>query len=229
MCTFFLLSVPTPSLIIIGSPVDEGFHTGLLLTLTGRAEFNPAVDTPLTVNGMWTKINPSSNLTADSRVSIKDPRQAQERPTMVYETSLTVNVLDMGRGDSGDYTVRLDISSLSFTTGTTVSRTRNIVVLGNDTSYAPLSVGYSVCHCMQTFLLNKSVSLLWKWVCPLLVTCTLWSAISVVQLPYPTPPCWRWCGWTPIIEQSPLTPTSPSWETPTPQPPSLSVDSPSPA
>ena len=124
-----------PSLTITGSPVDEGFHTGLLLTFTGRAEFNPAVDTPLTVNGMWTKTNPSSNLTADSRVSIEGPRQAQERPMMVYETSLTVNLLDMGKGDSGDYMVRLNISSLSFTTGTTVSRTRSIVVLGNDTSY----------------------------------------------------------------------------------------------
>ena len=127
-----------PSLTITGSPVDEGFHTGLLLIFTGRAEFNPAVDTPLTVNGMWTKTNPSSNLMADSRVTIKGPRQAQERPMMVYETSLTVNLLDMGRGDSGDYTIRLDISSLSFTTGTTVSLTRSIVVLGNDTSYCTL-------------------------------------------------------------------------------------------
>ena len=127
-----------PSLTITGSPVDEGFHTGLLLTLTGRAEFNPAVDTPLTVNGMWTKTNPSSDLTADSRMSIKDPEQVSERPMMVYETSLTVNLLDMRRGDSGDYTVRLDISPLSFATRITVSHTRSIVVLGNDTSYCTL-------------------------------------------------------------------------------------------
>ena len=227
--TFFLLSVLMPSLTIIGSPVDEGFHTGLLLTLTGWAEFNPAVDTSLTVNGMWTKINPFSNLTADSRVSIRGPRQAQERPMMVYETSLIVDTLNMRRGDSGDYTVRLDISSLPFTTRITVSLTRNIVVLGNDTSYCTFikSVGYLICHCVQTFLLSESVSLLWKWVCPLLVTCTLWNVISVVQLPYPTPPCWRWCGWTPIIEPSPLTPTSPLWETPAPQPPYSPVNSPS--
>ena len=220
-----------PSLTITGSPVDEGFHTGLLLTLTGRAEFNPAVDTPLTVNGMWTKSNPSSDLTADSRVSIKGPDQVLGSPMMVFEIYLSVDTLNMTGGDGGDYTITLDISSLPFTTRTTVSRTRNIVVLGNDTSYCTFikSVGYLICHCMQTFLLNESASLLWKWVCPLLVTCTLWNAISVVQLPYPTPPCWRWCGWTPIIEQSPLTPISPLLETPTPQPPSSPVDSPSPA
>ena len=151
-----------PSLAITGSPVDEGFHTDLLLILTGRAEFHPAVDTPLTVNGMWTKINPFSNLAADSRVSIRGPRLAQVRPMMVYETSFTVDTLDMRRGDSGDYTVRLDISSLPFTTRTTVSLTRSIVVLGNNTSYFTFieSVGYFICHCMQAFLLNESVFLL---------------------------------------------------------------------
>ena len=181
-----------PSLTITGSPVDKGFHIDLLLTLTGRAEFNPAVDTPLTVNGMWTKTNPFSNLTADSRVSIKGPHHVLDSPMMVFEIYLTVDTLNMRRGDSGDYTVRLDISSLSFTTRTTISHTRSIVVLGNDTSYTFIkSVGNLIYHCMQAFLLNESVSLLWKWVCPLLVTCTLWSAISVVQLPYPTPPCWK--------------------------------------
>ena len=48
----------------------------------------------------------------------------------VYETKLTVNLLDVNRGDSGDYMIRLDITSLPFTTGTTVSLTRSIVVLG---------------------------------------------------------------------------------------------------
>ena len=182
--TFFLLSVPMPSLTITGSPINEGFHTGLLLTFTGMAVFNPAVDTPLTVNGMWTKTNPFSDLTVNSHINITEPTLVQERPMMVYETSLTVDTLDVRRGDSGDYMVRLDISSLSFTTRTTVSHTRSIVVLGNDTSYCTFikSVWNLIYHFMQAFLLNESVSLLWKWVCPLLVTCTLWNAISVVQL-----------------------------------------------
>ena len=120
-----------PSLTITGSPVNNGFHTGLLLTLTGRIEFNLAVDTPLTVNGMWTKTNPFSDLTADSRVSIKGPHQVLDSLMMVFEIYLTVDTLSMSRGDGGDYTITLDISSLPFMTGTTVSLTHGIVVLGN--------------------------------------------------------------------------------------------------
>ena len=119
-----------PSLAITGSPVNEGFHTGLFLTLTGRAEFNAAVDTPLTVEGTWTKTNPFSNLTFNQRVSTTGPVQVQGNP-MVYQASLTVNPLNAEQRDTGDYTLRLDITSFPFTTGTTVSSTRNIIVLGN--------------------------------------------------------------------------------------------------
>ena len=113
--------------------MDEGFHTGLNLTLTGRAEFNPAVDTPLDVRGVWSKTNPSSDLTADDRVTIMDPvlvREGGPGSSVVYESTLTVDTLDVARGDSGDYTLSLDISSVPFTTGTNISTTRSITVLG---------------------------------------------------------------------------------------------------
>ncbi len=97
--------VPTSTLLITGSPVDEGFHTGLHITLTGRAEFNTSVDTPLIV---WTKTNPSSNLISDTRVTISAPVQVQDTPNMVYETTLTINTLDRDRGDSGDYNLSRD-------------------------------------------------------------------------------------------------------------------------
>ena len=48
-------SVPAPTVTITGYPIDEGFHTGLTLTFTARAEFNSAVDSPdaLTVTSSW--------------------------------------------------------------------------------------------------------------------------------------------------------------------------------
>ena len=120
-----------PTLIITDSPVDKGFRTGLNVTFSGRAEFNTAVDTPLIVGGVWTKINPPSDLTTDTRVIISDPIQVQITPHMVYETYLTINTLNMNRGDSGDYNLVVTIHTAQpFTLGTTITITRNIVVLG---------------------------------------------------------------------------------------------------
>ena len=82
---------------------------------------------------VWSKTNPSSDLTADDRVTILNPelvRQGGPGSGVVYESTLTVDTLDVARGDSGDYTLSLDISSVPFTTGTNISTTRSITVLG---------------------------------------------------------------------------------------------------
>ena len=107
--------------------MDMGFHSGLNLTFTGRAEFDPAVDTPLVVNGVWSKTMPSSDLTADGRVGVLEPMLLEEEPA-VYVSSLTVDSLDAARNDSGDYTLSLTISSQPFTTGTSITTTRTITV-----------------------------------------------------------------------------------------------------
>ncbi len=83
--------VPPPTLTITGTPVDEGFHTGLPLTFTGRAQFSPAVDTPLDVTVVWTKTT-SSDLTADDRVTLTEAVMVGVSP-MVFESTLSVNVL----------------------------------------------------------------------------------------------------------------------------------------
>ena len=129
--TMTLPLVPTPTLIITGSPVDEDFHTGLNATFTGRAEFSPAVDTLLIVGGVWRKTTPPSDLTTDTRVTISDPIQVQVTPYMVYETYLTIDTLDMNRGDSGDYNLVVTVNTAQpFILGTTATITRNIEVLG---------------------------------------------------------------------------------------------------
>ena len=108
--------------------MDMGFYSGLNLTFTGRAEFDPAVDTPLVVNGTWSKTMPSSDLTADGRVGVLEPMPLQEGPA-VYVSSLIVDSLDASRNDSGNYTFSLTISSSQpFTTGTSITTTRTITV-----------------------------------------------------------------------------------------------------
>ena len=111
--------------------MDEGFHAGLNATFTGRAEFNPAVNTPLIVGGVWSKTTPTSDLTTDTRVTISDPLQVQVTPYMVYETYLTIDTLDMTEGDSGDYNLVVTVNTAQpFINGTTATITRNIEVLG---------------------------------------------------------------------------------------------------
>ncbi len=102
------------------------------MTFTGRAEFNPAVDTPLTVDGVWNKTNSLSLLTTDARVTFNGPAQVEGTPNMVHETSLTISSLNLTRGDSGDYDLTLFINSLqrwAFILGTTATVTRNIMIL----------------------------------------------------------------------------------------------------
>ena len=81
--------------------------------------------------GSWTKDN-SSDITSDGRVSVAGPVLVQSSPK-VYETTLTLDVLDRARGDSGNYSIRLDImTSEPFTTGITTTLTRSITVSGNE-------------------------------------------------------------------------------------------------
>ena len=121
---YTLLTVPPPSITITGSPMDEDFHIGLLLTFSGRAEFNQYVDTPLTVDSSWDKTNPPSNL---SNADITTAMEVGVSPTM-YETNLTVNLMDTV-ADSGDYSVTFSVPSGPFTVGTVSNTTRPIIVL----------------------------------------------------------------------------------------------------
>ena len=130
LSVFYL--VPHPSLVITGVPLDEGFHAGLLLTFVARAEFPLAVDTPLSVSGVWSAPDDNS-----SRVSIVDPVVVQNRPT-VYVSNYSL-VLDMEL-DAGTYTFSLNIYSAPFLTGTTISSSREVTVLGKDCRLVSLIV-----------------------------------------------------------------------------------------
>ena len=123
-------TVPSPTLTITGSPLDDGFHTGLVLTFTGRVEFHPDVNSPLNVDAVWSRTGPSSDLIADMRVSIGQAVMVGTDP-MVFESNLTINTLDRDRNDSGTYNFFVNVtSSEAPVVGTTTSTERTITVLG---------------------------------------------------------------------------------------------------
>ena len=125
-----LLTVPPPSITLTGSPLDEDFHLGLLFTITGRAEFNHAVDTHLNVDSYWSKANLLSDL---SNANITSAVQVAVSP-MVYVTNLTVYLLDM-ETDSGDYSLTFNVTSGPFTAGTSNTTTRLINVMSMSILY----------------------------------------------------------------------------------------------
>ena len=121
ICFYFLSAVPPPIVTITGSPIGEGFHIGLLLTFTGRAVFNPAVDSPtaLSVSSFW-----YSPITANTTNAM----QVRTSPSIEYITTLSV-YLQRADEDSGLYTVTFNISSGDFIIGVSATESRNIVVL----------------------------------------------------------------------------------------------------
>lgn len=119
--------VPPPILNITVSSVDEGHHAGIPVIFTAKIEFDPSVDAPLSISGVWSKPNRSLDLEADS---IVEPYLIQESPSpKIYVSTLTVTGLDAIRGDSGDYIFSLYISSSDFIEGISINSTRSITVL----------------------------------------------------------------------------------------------------
>ena len=116
-----LPTVPPPTITITGSPQDEGFHIGLLLTFTGRAEFDVAVDMPLNVSSAWSKSDPFSDL---SNTIITSIVEEMGKP-MVYETNLTIYLQNTMEGN-GNYILTIITSSSAFTAGITDTYTRKI-------------------------------------------------------------------------------------------------------
>ena len=104
----------------MGSPVDEGFHIGLTLTLTAKAEFSPAVD-------IINDTQVSSYWTTPSTVNVADVFMITSHP-LSFSSVLTVN-LQSKTQDSGLYTVWFLIFSTLFNTKRNNSHTRNVTVV----------------------------------------------------------------------------------------------------
>ena len=125
--------VPPPIFNITVSSMDKEYHAeipvaftvGIPVTFAAEVEFDPSVDTPLNVSGVWSKPNHLLDLEADSRVTIVEPYLFQESPK-IYVSNLTVDVVS---GDSGNYIFSLDVSSAAFTERISINSTRSINVL----------------------------------------------------------------------------------------------------
>ena len=116
---FSIFTVPPPTITIEGSPVNEGFHIGLILTLTAKAKFNPAVDfiNDTQVSSYWT---------TPRRANAINATMVMSHP-LSFTTHITVNFQNMIK-DSGLYTVWFLISSSLYSTMRNNSHTRNITV-----------------------------------------------------------------------------------------------------
>ena len=103
----------------MGSPVNEGFHIGLILTLTAKAKFNPAVDfiNDTQVSSYWT--TPRTANVTNATMVMSHP--------LSFTTHVTVNFQNMIK-DSGLYTVWFLISSTLYSTMRNYSQSRNITV-----------------------------------------------------------------------------------------------------
>ena len=116
-----LHTVPPPTITLTSSSQEEGFHIGLLLTFTGRAEFDIAVDTPLNVSSAWSKSDPFSDLKNTIITSIEE---VMGKP-MGYETNLTIYLQNTMEGNE-NYILTIITSSSAFTAGITDTYTRTI-------------------------------------------------------------------------------------------------------
>ena len=112
-------TVPPPTITIEGSPVDEGFHIGLILTLTAKAEYNPAVDfiNDTQVSSYWT--TPRTANVTNVTLIMSHP--------LSFTTHVTVNFQNTTK-DSGLYTVWFLIYSTLYSTMRNYSQSRNITV-----------------------------------------------------------------------------------------------------
>lgn len=109
--------------------IGQVFPTGSNITISGIITFDPSVDTPLTLDAFWTKVDPvPTDLTAGEHVAVTIPYQVQESP-MIYETTLTIATVN---GDSGNYSLEIDVTSHhQYTNGTRMATVWSIIVEGN--------------------------------------------------------------------------------------------------
>ena len=117
---YFQHAVPPPLVNIEGSPIDKGFHIGLLLTFSARITLSPAVDSPgdIEVASSWT--SPRSANSTGAVSSSSSP--------ISYYNDLTINLQDTEL-DSGVYAVSFSIISLSsFLIGSDVNGSRDISI-----------------------------------------------------------------------------------------------------
>ena len=118
-----MYTVPQPMIVIKGTPIDEGFHVGLLLNFTAKVVINPGVDilNELLLNSSWT---------TPRRVGIPTNTIISSN---YYFSSVSVNLQNTTL-DSGTYTVYFSILSDRYLMGVNANYSRTITVDGKPKS-----------------------------------------------------------------------------------------------
>ena len=121
-----LHTVPRPQITISGSPTNVSFFAGILLNLTCYIQLNPAVDTNVSVTGMW---NVSGTpLMNDSRITVFGTSGSDGD----YQTQVQFNPLS--GVDDGLFTCEAVVEPQSphttFVVGTSAVNLRQISVTG---------------------------------------------------------------------------------------------------
>ena len=117
---------------IVGSPVDDGFFTGLQLTLTCTIELNVAVDSDVNVSSSWLK-DGSPLISDDSGRIIVGGAELIPGSPLSYQTMLVFDTLNRALNDSGLYTCVAEVNPSDTTSsvdGNTGMVSRSVDVLG---------------------------------------------------------------------------------------------------
>ena len=121
-------TVPPPTLVISGSPRNMDFFRGLDLTLTCSITLDEAVNTPVTVQGMWNRNGTALvDGTDDGRITVVNPAMT----TPPYQTTVRFNLLNNDT-DTGLYECMATVNPANDTyiTGNTATTSRNINIAG---------------------------------------------------------------------------------------------------
>ena len=129
----YLLSVvPAPILTISGSPRNTSFFQGLDLTFICSITLAEAVDTPVTVQGTWSR-NGTELLNGDEDGRITLSNILVEIPP--YQTTLRLNPVNITDAGMYECTATVIPQNTTFTAGSTVSISRNISIFGKKQSF----------------------------------------------------------------------------------------------
>ena len=125
-------AIPQPSVTITSSPINSHYFSGLQLNLTCRIQLQMPRGYRVGVSSQWSKSG--SVLTSNSRMSV-DNRAVAVGP-LLYQSSLVFTSLDATRGDNGDYTCSVTVSSIDISglLPVTVNTTHTVLVESKDKS-----------------------------------------------------------------------------------------------
>ena len=124
-----LHTVPRPQITISGFPTNGSFFAGILFNLTCYIQLNPAVDTNVSVTGMWNRSG--TPLLNDTRITVFGTSGSASNQ-LLYQTRVQFNPLS--GMDDGLFTCEAVVEPQSphttFVVGTSAVNVRQINVIG---------------------------------------------------------------------------------------------------